>query len=103
MSLVSRTKRLVRDLLELKERFKGRFIDSEDERRTEVVKGYAMQGVFYRLVGNPFCEDKGCRLYNAHWQEELIFAQLGSGYEFCGQHEKILDDLPDIIGALPVC
>ncbi len=95
--LKQRYELLGRDLLELKEGFKGRFIDYEDECLTEVIKGYAMQGIFYRLVGSPFCEDKGCRLYNAHWQEELIFAQLGSGYEFCGRHAKILDDLPDII------
>ena len=85
--------RLGRDLLELKERFKGRFIDYEDGRLPEVMKGYAMQAVFYSLTGDPFCEDKGCRLYNAHWQEELIFAQLGTEYEFCGRHEEILDDL----------
>ena len=84
---------LGRDLLELKERFKGSFIDYEDERLTEVMKGYAMQAVFYSLTGDPFCEDKGCRLYNAHWQEELIFAQLESGYEFCGQHTEIADGL----------
>ncbi len=85
--------RLGRDLLELKERFKGRFIDYEDERLTEVVKGYAMQAAFYSLTGDPFCKDKGCMLYNAHWQEELIFAQLESQYEFCGQHTRILDSL----------
>ncbi len=84
---------LGKDLLELKERFKGSFIDYEDERLSEVMKGYAMQSVFYFLTGNPFCEDKGCRLYNAHWQEELIFAQLESGYEFCEQHARILDSL----------
>jgi len=85
--------RLGKDITELKDRFNGRFIDYEDKRLTEVAKGYAMQAVFYHLVGNPFCEDNGCRLYNAHWQEELIFAQLESEYEFCGRHEKILDDL----------
>jgi len=84
---------LGKDLLELKERLKGSFIDYEDERLSEVMKGYAMQALFYHLVGDPFCQDKGCRLYNAHWQEELIFAQLGSGYEFCGRHSKILDSL----------
>lgn len=84
---------LGKDPLVLKERFKGRFIDYEDECLTEVVKGYAMQGVFYHLVGNPFCEDRGCRLYNAHWQEELIFAQLEGQYEFCGQHRRILESL----------
>ncbi len=85
--------RLGRDLLEVKERFKGRFIDYEDERLTEVAKGYAMQAAFYSLTGDPFCKDKGCMLYNAHWQEELIFAQLESQYEFCGQHTRILDSL----------
>jgi len=82
---------LGKNLLELKESFKGSYIDYDDERLTEVMKGYVMQAVFYVLSGNPFCEDKGCRLYNAHWQEELIFAQLGSAYEFCGRHGKILD------------
>ncbi len=78
------------DPLELKDRFKGSFIDYEDERLTEVMKGYVMQAVFYSLTGNPFCQDKGCRLYNAHWQEELIFAQLESGYEFCPHHTELL-------------
>jgi len=85
--------RLGKDLTELKERFKGSFIDYEDERLTEVMKGYAMQAVLYALTGDPFCEDKGCRLYNAHWQEELIFAQLWGEYEFCGRHTRILDSL----------
>lgn len=83
--------RLGNELTELKASFKGRFIDYEDERLTKVMKGYAMQAVFYSLIGDPFCEDKGCRLYNAHWQEELIFAQLGSEYEFCERHRKFLE------------
>ncbi len=83
---------LEKDLLELKEGFKGSFIDYEDQRMTEVVKGYAMQAVFHSLLGDPFCEDKGCRLYNAHWQEELIFAQLESEYEFCPRHTKFLEN-----------
>ena len=81
---------LGKSLTELKASFKERFIDYGDKRLTEVVKGYAMQAVFYSLTGDPFCQDKGCRLYNAHWQEELIFAQLESGYEFCPQHTKFL-------------
>ena len=84
---------LGKDLLELKEKFRGRFVDYDDERLTEVMKSYAMQAVFYALSGNPFCEDKGCRLYNAHWQEELIFAQLESEYEFCERHTRVLDSL----------
>ncbi len=84
--------RLGRNLTELKTRFEGRFIDYGDKRLTEIMKGYVMQAVFYYLTGYPFCEDKGCRLYNAHWQEELIFAQLESGYEFCPRHTKFLNE-----------
>ncbi len=83
--------KLGKDLAELKGKFEGSFIDYGDKRLTEVMKGYVMQAVFYSLTGNPFCEDKGCRLYNAHWQEELIFAQLESGYEFCPRHAKLLN------------
>jgi hypothetical protein len=84
---------LGKDLLELKDGFRGRFIDYDDERLNEVMKGYAMQAVFYSLIGDPFCEDKGCRLYNAHWQEELIFAHIGSEYEFCQRHTKLIEDM----------
>ena len=82
---------LGRDLAELKDKFKGNFIDYGDKRLSEVAWGYAMQAVFYSLTGEPFCEDKGCRLYNAHWQDELIFAQLESEYEFCPRHTKFLE------------
>jgi hypothetical protein len=81
-----------KDLLELKERFKGDFIDYHDARLTEVLKGYVMQAVFYSLTGDPFCDDKGCRLYNAHWQEDLIFAQLESG-RFCPRHAGLLQSM----------
>ncbi len=66
--------RLGRDVGEIKNRLNFNVIDYKDKRLTEVSKGYIMQAVFYSLTGNPFCEDKGCRLYNAHWQEELLFA-----------------------------
>ena len=80
-------------LLTLKEEFKGRFIDYDDSRLTEVMKGYVMQALFFHLTGNPFCKNKNCRLYNAHWQEDLIQAQLASKNDFCVQHEKILTRL----------
>jgi len=77
----------------LKEEFRGQFIDYDDERLTEVMKGYAMQAVFYYLTGEPFCPEPMCRLYNAHWQEEVIRAQLGDKSEFCAKHNRILEDL----------
>ena len=89
--------RLGKDLSELKDKFQGGFLDYGDMRLTEVVKGYAMQAAFYALTGEPFCEDRGCRLYNAHWQEELIFAQLESSYEFCPKHTELLGKVQSLM------
>ncbi len=77
-------------MIELKERFRGRFIDHEDERLTEVMKGYIMQSWFYHVTGESFCPNNNCRLFNAHWQEELIHSQLKTGPEFCPYHEAEL-------------
>ena len=74
----------------LKHEFRGRFIDHRDPRLTEVMKGYVMQALFYHVTGNPFCDDPDCRLYNAHWQEDLIRAQLDGNYEFCKNHRRFL-------------
>ena len=72
-----------------------RFVDYGDRRLTELLKGYTMQAVFYHLLAEPFCEDRDCRLFNAHWQEEMIRAQLGTSAEFCPKHRKLLEGLPE--------
>lgn len=68
----------------------GRFLEHEDERTTEVMKGYFLQALFYHATGNPFCKDPECRLYNAHWQEEMLKAQVGGRRELCSSHEAML-------------
>ncbi|MEE9173467.1 MAG: DUF6775 family putative metallopeptidase [Thermoplasmata archaeon] len=73
----------------LKEEFEGQFIDYDDERLTEVFKGYALQALFFHLVGDPFCTDPACRLFNAHWQEEMIGAQIHSA-ALCDTHAELL-------------
>lgn len=78
-------------LEEFKEKFLGRFIDYDDERLTEVMKGYVIQALFYHFFGEPFCRDKQCRLFNSHWQEEVLEAQL-SKPEFCVRHAKMLEE-----------
>lgn len=60
-----------------------------DPRMTEAAKGYVLQVMAYRITGTPFCEDPDCRLYNAHWQRELIQSQLGGRHEFCSRHEGL--------------
>jgi len=81
------------DPITLKEEFRGMFIDYDDPRLTEVMKGYAAQALFYHMTGEPFCQDNTCRLYNAHWQEDLIRAQL-TGDDFCSEHAAFLSRLP---------
>ncbi len=61
-----------------------------DERLTEVAKGYALQALFYALFGEAFCDDKDCRLYNAHWQEDMLHAQLNGAYDLCPHHEAMI-------------
>ena len=77
----------------LKEEYEGRFLDHGDLRMTEVMKGYAMQALFFHLTGDPFCEDPDCRLFNSHWQEEVLHSQLDGRFEFCPKHEAILKEL----------
>jgi len=81
------------DSIVLKEEFNGRFIDYEDSRLTEVMKGYLLQALFFHMTGDPFCKNKNCRLYNAHWQEEVIRAQLETPHELCKNHQAILHSL----------
>ncbi|UCE36672.1 MAG: hypothetical protein JSW00_14310 [Thermoplasmata archaeon] len=85
---------MARELVEaeLKDKFRDTFIDYEDERLTDIVKGYILQAFFYHTTFEPFCEDKNCRLFNAHWQEDMMHAQL-TGKDFCDKHEGILEEI----------
>jgi hypothetical protein len=58
----------------LKKKFAGRFIDYDDEDKiTASSINYALQAIFFFITsGDPFCNNKDCRLFNAHWQEDLI-------------------------------
>ena len=78
----------------LKENFAGRFLDFDDPRLTQVAKGYALQALFYHITGEPFCDDKDCVLFNAHWQEELLHAQVESSV-LCARHAKVARALRD--------
>ncbi len=75
---------------ELKSSLRGRILEHGDERTTEVMKGYLMQALFYHATGDPFCDEPGCRLFNAHWQEEMLRAQLEGGSDLCERHRHML-------------
>lgn len=77
----------------LKDEFRADILDYEDPRLNEVLKGYVLQALFYHLTGNPFCPDPSCRLYNAHWQKEMIRAQIQNGLGLCSNHLEIIKQL----------
>ena len=58
---------------------KEKYLDYGDYRINFAAVGYALQALFFFITeGNPFGNDINCRLYNAHWQEELIHSQIQS-------------------------
>ena len=76
----------------LKEQFRGTFLEYHDKNLGQVVRGYALQAIFYYLTSESFCDSKDCILNNAHWQEDLIHAQIKSG-RLCDAHQKILESI----------
>lgn len=84
--------RLGSDACSIRNEFKGRFLEINDERLRFVVRGYAVQSIFYYLTGDPFCESKDCILFNAHWQEDLLYSQVRCG-KLCNHHQTVLDKM----------
>jgi len=80
----------------VKKKFRNRFIDYEDKQMNKVIKGYIAQGLVFYITGEPFCKQRNCRLFNAHWQEDLIYAQIKSG-KFCAKHKNTLDEIKEIV------
>ncbi|MGI0077039.1 MAG: DUF6775 family putative metallopeptidase, partial [Nitrosopumilaceae archaeon] len=80
------------NLESIKKKYRGAYLEYHDERISTIVEGYAMQALFYYLTGEPFCELEECRLFNPHWQKELLHSQIEIG-KLCKKHQKILGDL----------
>ncbi len=74
---------------EIKEKYKGAFLEYHDSRLNEVAEGYVSQAILYHLTGEAFCEKKDCRLFNAHWQKDLLYSQI-ENKKFCERHQKII-------------
>ena len=69
---------------------KEKYLDYGDSRINFAAVGYALQALFFFITeGNPFCNNINCRLYNAHWQEELIYSQIQSR-RLCNEHAALL-------------
>ena len=81
---------------EVKEKYKGKFLEYNDSRISEIIEGYVLQAIMYYETGDAFCEDKGCRLFNAHWQKDLFYSQL-ENKKLCNKHQKSIRKLTNQI------
>jgi hypothetical protein len=71
----------------LESRVEGDFLVEDDPRTTEALKGYVLQAVDFVETTEPFCENEGCRLFDSHYQEDLVRAQFRDP-EFCVAHAE---------------
>jgi hypothetical protein len=76
----------------IKQKYKGTFLEYDDSRLSKIVEGYLLQAIFYYETGDPFCDNLECRLFNAHWQKDLLHSQL-EVKKLCEPHQKILRDI----------
>ena len=76
----------------LADKFSGRYLEQDDSRTFQVMRGYLLQCLFYALFSDPFCKNKNCMLYNAHWQEDMINVQIKIG-RLCNKHSRLLSSL----------
>jgi hypothetical protein len=74
----------------LENQVEGRFLVEDDPRTTEAIRGYVLQAVHYLSTGEAFCQQEACALYNAHYQTELVEAQLESPL-FCARHAEMYE------------
>jgi hypothetical protein len=75
-------------------------VSSCDYRINFIAVGFVLQALFFFITeGDPFCNDNNCRLYNAHWQEELIHSQIETE-GLCNEHATLLHQFNNVIDAI---
>ena len=79
----------------LKGKYAGTYLEYHDKRLSTVVEGYFLQALLYYVSGEAFCEDKDCRMFNAHWQKDLLHSQL-EVKKLCKRHQKILETVKNL-------
>ena len=72
----------------IKEKYKGEFLEYHDSRLSGIAEGYVLQAIMYYTTGEAFCENKECRLFNAHWQKDLFYSQI-ENKKLCTKHQDI--------------
>ncbi|AGN00582.1 hypothetical protein L593_03155 [Salinarchaeum sp. Harcht-Bsk1] len=71
----------------LENQVEGDFLIEDDPRTTEALCGYVLAAFHLLDTGEAFCDAEGCRLFDAHYQADLVDAQLREP-EFCDAHAE---------------
>jgi hypothetical protein len=74
-------KQMLKDLLsmsskDIERELADSYVTYDDPPLVHVATGYGIQAIFFLTNGNPFCSNYPCRLFNSHWQEDLIYTQV---------------------------
>ena len=80
-----------KDINEIKGKYKGEFLEYHDIRTSSIIEGILLQIIAHQETGEGFCNDVNCRLFNAHWQKELLFSQV-ENKKICKKHEKLFEE-----------
>jgi hypothetical protein len=80
----------------IKKKYKGEFLEYNDVKLPEIIEGYVLQAIFYYETGDAFCDNNLCRLFNAHWQKDLLISQI-ENKKMCEKHEEILSKMKNNI------
>lgn len=76
----------------IKQKYKGTYLEYNDARLSKIIEGYLLQAIFYFETGEAFCEKTECRLFNAHWQKDLLYSQI-ENCKLCDAHQRVLKRL----------
>lgn len=77
----------------------GKFLDYGDDRIAIAATNFALQAMFFFLTGGePFCDNPTCRLFNAHWQEDLI--KTLKNPTLCIKHQEIADKFNRLLAGM---
>lgn len=60
----------------------------DDPRIHDAAASYAIQALFFSVFGEPFCNDNTCRLFNSHWQKDVLSGQVNG--ELCRKHKEMI-------------
>lgn len=69
------------------------FLTYDDPRMKDCLQGITLQAVFFLALLEPFCGEKTCRLYNAHWQGDLLSSQMSR--RLCPVHQNLMRNVRD--------